>query len=131
MGDILQGCRRCKGRLGVYANGVDCGFSKIPTKEPEFEIGETVYIARFPGLPFIIRKREWDGRFIWRYYFSRERTPHDEDEIFRTPKESHEALIREKLLIARSEIALYCKRYGGSIESVTRKLLPSMEEKEQ
>ena len=129
MGDNYRSqCRYCRGRLGVYANGVDCGYSKIPSTEPKFEVGQTVYIAMYPNLPWKIRKREWDGRFCWVYYFSRERTPRPENTVFATSKEAEEAEIREKLERVKSLLQGYCNRYGGSIESVTRRLLPSGEE---
>lgn len=108
----------------MYANGVDCGFSKIPTTEPKFNVGDTVYYVVWPNLPFVIRKREWDGRFSWVYYFTRERTPRDESSIFRTPKEAEAEEIRRKFAGVKSMIASYMGRYGGSLEDVTRELLP-------
>ena len=130
MGDMMQGCRRCPGRLGVYANGIDCGYSTIPTTEPKFNVGDAVHVSMWPNLSFTIRKREWDGRFRWVYYFSRERTPRPEDMLFATVKEAEEALIREKMGTVRYLLEGYCKRYGGTIESVTKKLLPTKEEQE-
>ena len=127
MGDTLashQHCRYCLGRLGVYANGVDCGYSKIPTHDAKFGVGDTVFYVEWPNLPFKIRKVEWDGKFGWVYYFARERTPRDESKVFRTQKEAEEAVIRGKVEGLRKKIESYCKRYGEPIEAVTRMLLP-------
>ena len=119
--DIDYHCKHCRGNRGIFSNGIDCGFSKIPTCEPKFNIGELVY--GYPGLQNKIRKREWDGRFEWVYYFARERTPRSEKKIFRTRKEYDEYRMMEKVKELSDDLKIYCERYNLVMGSELKKML--------
>lgn len=85
-------CRGCKGR---YANGVECGYSVIPTSEPKFKIGQEVHYLGNPDFHGKITRMEWDNIFEWRYYLYRERNGHYERDVFATRKERDLARLKE------------------------------------
>lgn len=113
-------CPYCRGNRGVYANGVDCGFSATPTTEPKFKVGDKVY---FRCLLYSIRKVYWDGRFEWLYIFARERTPRRQDELFLSLQEceKHEAI--KAFTNGLREMKRYCKKYNLPMGPEINKLL--------
>ena len=114
-------CEYCEGCLGVFANGVDCGYSKIPTSEPKFKVGDIVYAH--PGLQYKIRKVEWDGKFKWVYLFTRERTPHSERNIFATRREYRENEIMRQADKLKKLLDSYRENYGLPAVEKLKKLL--------
>ena len=113
-------CRYCRGKLKVCSNGIDCGFSKKPNCIPKYKIGQSVICN---GLRKVIRKIEWDGRFVWTYIFARERTPYNEDTIFLTRKEYEEYKIKQSAKILLSQMTNYCETYNIPLDILKTKML--------
>ena len=118
-GDGTRSCDYCKGCRGIYANGIDCGYSVTPTSEPKFGIGQRVW---YRCLPYEIRKRTWRN-FNWEYIFKRERTPHDEDELFLCLRDCEIYGIKQNIKHVQRQINSFCKRYGIPWEEGKRLLI--------
>lgn len=114
-------CKYCRGKRGEYSNGIDCGFSRVPTHEPRFKVGDYAY--GYPGLRCKIRKVVWDGRFEWTYTFERERNSRSENAVFLTKKEYEESEMMKIAANLKIRINAYCEKYHVLPETMAKKLL--------
>lgn len=117
-------CFRCDGCKGVFVNGVDCGFSRTPTSEPKFKVGQEIFWLGFPDFYGIVKRIEWDGRFQWHYYCLRERNGHDEQNCFASRRECELARLKRDAKALQRKANSFADRYGLSLEEVNGLLLP-------
>ena len=120
-------CGRCRMCERLYVDSSECLYSKVPTSEPKYAIGQTVYYDISVGFCSIyhgkIRKVEWDGRYQWESTFVRERTPHGEDTLFPTQQEAKLDAIKSLGRTLMNEIQNYSEKYKVPIGEVKEKLL--------
>ena len=124
----LYQCEHCDGCRGIFANGIDCGYSRTPIGEPRFVVGQVVYRNGFiKGEALTVVSCCWDGRFQWQYLLRsnistrRERHYTPEKILFATREESDMADIQMRAKSLLKQIEGYEKRYGKRIGSLNIK----------
>lgn len=119
-------CGRCKMCERRYSDSVECLYSAIPTSEPKFSVGQTVYYAIGIGSDIVyhstIRKVEWNRRYQWEYTFKRERTPHGEDTLFATHQEAALSIIQKSGRVLLEMMKRYSEKYKIPIENIQKLL---------
>ena len=124
-------CKHCRGNIGLYPDSVDCSYSKVPTVEPKYAVGQKAW--RVEGMMYtfgsIIRLVEWDG-FEWQYTFKRERTRFSEKRVYDKKQDADLCLLRLKAEDLFKDVKNYSERYNVSLEGVQKSLLPAPEKED-